>query len=354
MSASAKDNGSKEAAAQRVRESVQQYYGKQLQRTSDLNSSVCCTSAPPHQTIAEILKKIPGPVKDKYYGCGTPIPLGIDGLSVLDLGSGSGRDAYIVAALVGPIGLSMGIDMTPELLNVARSHVDAYMDTLGYLKSNLSFVEGHMEDLGQAGVADQSIDVAISNCVLNLSPQKERVLSQVHRVLRDGGELFFSDVYATRRLPESVREDPLLYGECLGGALYTEDFKRLCRKVGFGEPRELSATPVTIGNPAFKEKVGLTRFVSITFRCFKLQQTCEASVEDAGGCEEDYGQVATYLGTISGYSHVYALDRRHHFETNRPMRVGGTTAAILQHSWLSKFFRVTGDREIHFGAFKGD
>lgn len=169
--------------------------------------------------------------------------------------------------------------MTLELLNVAESHVDEYTEALRYLRSNLRFVEGHMEDLEKAGIADQSTDVVISNCVLNLSPQKQRVLSQVHRALRDGGEFFFSDVYATHSLPESVRKDPILHGECLGGALYVKDFKRLCREVGFGVPRELSATLVVIGNPAFGEKVRLTEFTSITFRCFKL----EASGEFYGG-----------------------------------------------------------------------
>lgn len=350
MRASAYDNS---AAAHRVYKSVQSYYDKQLQRTSDLQSYVCCSSTTSlHPVIAQIMKKIPSQVKDKYYSCGTPVPLGIEGLSVVDLDSSSRRDAYIISALVGSTGLSTGIGMTLELINIAESHVDEYTETLGYLHSNLRFVEGHMEDLEKAGIADQSIDVVISNCVLNLSPQKQRVLSQVHRVLRDGGEFFFSDVYAMRRLPESVRKDPILHGECLGGALYVENFKRLCRKVGFGEPRELSATPVVIGNPAFEEKVGLTEFSSITFQCFKLQASGEF-VEDAGPCEEDYGHTATYLGTIPGHSHAYALDTNHHqFETHRPKRIGGTTAAILQHSWLSKYFRVTGDRTIHFGVFK--
>lgn len=78
-------------------------------------------------------------------------------------------------------------------------------------------------------------------------------------------------------------------------------------------------------------------------------------MEDAGPCEEDYSHTATYLGTIPGHSHTYALDTDHHqFETRRPKRIGGTTAAILQHSWLSKFFRVTGNRTIYFGVFMGD
>lgn len=108
---------------------------------------------------------------------------------------------------------------------------------------------------------------------------------------------------------ETVRKDPVLHGECLGGALYTEDFKRSCHKVGFGEPRELSATPVVIGNPAFEEKVGLTEFVSITFRCFKLQQASGgALLEDSGPCEEDYGHTATYLGTRTSTRWTTATD----------------------------------------------
>merc|ERR1711862_985761 len=91
---------------------------------------------------------------------------------------------------------------------------------------NLRFVKGYIEFLNKAGIEPNSIDIVISNCVINLSPDKPRVLKEVYNVLRDGGELFFSDVYCSRRLPSHIRNHEVLLGECLGGALYIEDFKR--------------------------------------------------------------------------------------------------------------------------------
>ncbi|GLE00170.1 hypothetical protein PINS_up008897 [Pythium insidiosum] len=102
---------------------------------------------------------------------------------------------------------------------------------------------------------------------------KEQVLKEVIRVLRPGGELQFTDIFSSRRLPESVRKDDVLYSECFGGALYTEDFKRLCRQLGFGEPRELSRTPMEIKSGALADMVGLASFYSITYRCFKTPET---------------------------------------------------------------------------------
>ncbi|TMW67531.1 hypothetical protein Poli38472_011151 [Pythium oligandrum] len=330
---------------QQQRTSVQTYYGKTLQQTSDLKTSACCTLTPPDPIIGDILTKVPHEVLVKYYGCGTPIPLGIDGLDVLDLGSGSGRDAYIVSALVGPEGSSTGVDMTPEQLAVATRNVDAFLELMEYEKSNLRFVQGYIEDLDAAGIASDSMDLVISNCVINLSPDKERVMKEVYRVLRSGGEFYFSDVYATRRLPDSVRQDEVLLGECIGGALYVEDFKAICRETGFGEPRALEVTPIRIKDTHLAQKVGLADFYSITFRCFKVPNM------EVREHEEDYGHIATYLGTIPGHPLTYKVDSTHRFEARRPVRIGGNTAAILKHSWLRKFFTVQGDWSEHFGRF---
>lgn len=191
-----------------VLDSVKDYYGKVLSSTKDLKTSACTAAGRPSPPLQAVLARVPRPVTDKFYGCGAPLPLGIDGLRVLDLGSGSGRDCYAAAALVGARGSVLGVDMTDEQLAVARSHADAYCrDTLGYATTNMSFVQGYMEDLASAGVADGSIDIALSNCVLNLSPDKPRVLREIYRALAGGGEFYFSDVYADRRVPEAAQRD---------------------------------------------------------------------------------------------------------------------------------------------------
>jgi len=332
-----------DSADNAVYSNVKEYYGEVLKSTNDLKTSACCTLKAPHPTITKALKQVPKEIQDKYYGCGTPLPFGIDGLTVLDLGSGSGRDCYVAAALVGEKGSVYGLDMTPNQLQVAEAHVEAYTKTLGYAKPNLQFKQGYMEFLSKAGIEPNSIDIVISNCVINLSPNKKLVMQEVYNCLREGGELYFSDVYCSRRLPENAVKDPVLFGECIGGALYTEDFKRICRSVGFEDPRVLSVTPFEIYDEKLKDLVGEAQFYSITYRCFKLP-----SLESI--CE-DYGQVAVYLGTIPEHKHAYALDDHHVFETNKPMLVCGNTASMVEETWLKKHFRVTGDRTVHYGAF---
>ena len=111
--------------------------------------------------------------------------------------------------------------MTGAQLDVARRHVDAYTrDVLGYAAPNMRFVQGNIEDLAAAGIPDNSVDIVISNCVINLSPAKDKVLAEVHRVLAPGGEMYFSDVYCDRRLPEGLRTHPVLLGGWREGLEY--------------------------------------------------------------------------------------------------------------------------------------
>ena len=130
----------------------QEYYGKVLSTNKDLKTSACTAAGRPHPYVQKIIKNIPIEVREKFYGCGAPLPLGIEGLRVLDLGSGSGRDSYAAAALVGEKGSVTGIDMTAEQLKVARQHAERYCkEILGYSKPNLQFVEGSKRTLS-AGV----------------------------------------------------------------------------------------------------------------------------------------------------------------------------------------------------------
>eukprot|EP00899_Mesostigma_viride_P027361 jgi/Mesvir1/780/Mv17379-RA.1 len=330
--------------ADEMHASVQNYYGKVLKDTSDLKTSACCAAGAPPLLVRKALEKVPDEVIAKFYGCGSPVPYGIEGLRVLDLGSGSGRDCYVAAAFTGPKGRVTGVDMTDEQLEVARKHVGAYTKLLGYAQPNLSFVKGQIEDLRAAGIADASVDLVISNCVVNLSPDKPAVLREAYRVLADGGEFYFSDVYCDRRLPEVVRKHEVLVGECLGGALYIEDFKRICHSVGFTDPRVLESAPIEVKDPELSDLLGEAKFFSITYRLFKLPGLLETLCED-------YGQVAYYLGTIPGHKFKYALDDHHVLEKGRPMLVCGNSAAMLENSWLRPHFKVIGDRSVHYGLF---
>ncbi len=232
--------------------------------------------------------------------------------------------------------------MTPAQLAIARRHRDWHAESYGYARSNVEFREGYIEDLRGLDVANDSVDVVVSNCVVNLSPDKPRVLREIFRVLKPGGELYFSDVFADRRVPEHLREDPVLLGECLAGALYGEDFRRLLSAVGCADARAVTTQPITLDDPTIRRRIGMVTFRSLTIRAFKL------GLEDR--CE-DYGQSARYLGTIRELPHAFDLDDHHHFETGRPMLVCGNTADMLARTRYAAHFRVHGNKSTHFGLF---
>jgi arsenite methyltransferase len=324
-------------------EAVKEYYGRALRDVSDLKTNACCCTEAISPAHREILDAIDDEIKDRFYGCGSPIPPALEGCTVLDLGCGTGRDVYLTSQLVGPRGYVIGVDMTDEQLVVARRHRESQAKRFGLSKPNVDFYTGYMEDLASLGIADNSVDVVISNCVINLSPQKERVFSEIFRVLKPGGELYFSDVFAGRRVPSELQHDPLLSNECMGGAMYLEDFRRLLRGIGCPDYRTVSKSRITIDNAEVEKKAGLVDFYSVTVRAFKL-----AGLEDI--CE-DYGQVAYYLGTIPDHPWSFSLDDHHTFFTGKPMLVCGNTAAMVGETRFGKHFKVIGDRSVHYGPF---
>ncbi len=325
-----------------TRSSIQEYYGKVLKSSKDLQTSACCPidSVAPH--LAAIIQDLHPEVRERFYGCGTPIPDVLDGTTVLDLGCGTGRDVFLLSKLVGARGRVIGVDMTGEQLDVAKKHAAFHAERFGYGKTNTEFKQGYMEDLAALDIADHSVDVVVSNCVLNLSPQKERVFSEIFRVLRPGGELYFSDIFASRRLTPAQNSDPLLLGECLGGALYLEDFRRVMEKTGFFDVRAVESGVVTLQNEEIIRKAGMVTFTSKTIRAFKLP------LEDR--CE-DYGQVAYYQGSIAHHPHEFKLDDHHIFKTGAPMLVCGNTADMVGQTRLKAHFKVVGEKTNHLGLF---
>ncbi|RME27750.1 MAG: radical SAM/Cys-rich domain protein [Deltaproteobacteria bacterium] len=319
---------------------VKDYYGKQLTSSADLKTSCCTASAPPAR-IAEVIRELPDEVVTRFYGCGSPIPGVLEGSHVVDLGCGTGRDVFVLSKLVGPRGRVTGIDMTLEQLEVAQRWRPVVARQFGMKRSNVRFVLDRMENL-DSHVKPGTIDLVVSNCVINLVEDKELVLRKVYRALRNGGEMYFSDVYCDRRLPEPVRTDPVLYGECLGGALYWQDFLRIARRVGFADPRVVERKPIEL-QPAIKAKVGPASFWSVTVRLWKID-----GLEDL--CE-DYGHVATYRGGIEDCPDGYLLDQEHFFEKGRPERVCGNTALMLSSTRLAPYFDVQGSFDTHFGLF---
>ena len=328
-----------------IHESVKEYYGKELSKSEDLKTNACCTLDEPPQHIKNALSKIHDEVISKYYGCGLTIPDKLDGLKVLDLGCGSGRDVYLAAQLVGEKGSVTGIDMTAEQLDVAQKHIDYHTKEFGYKTSNVHFVKGNLDSLDQLDLEEGSFDLIISNCVINLVEDKQKVLNDVFKLLKPGGELYFSDVYSDRRIPRELAEHQVLWGECLSGALYWNDFLTFSRRAGFTDPRSMKSNPITIENDELMALVGNIKFFSVTYRLFKI----EGLEKDC----EDYGQAVAYKGGIPNVGQTFHLDDHHPFEVGKIESVCGNTYKMLNDTRYKDYFDFYGNWDTHYGIFEG-
>ncbi len=189
--------------------------------------SSCCGD----QTLVQIgykkeeLEALPEPAL-MGLGCGNPVGLAEirEGETVLDLGSGGGIDAFLAARQAGPLGHVIGVDMTPEMLALARRNAEQFG------VGNIEFRQGLIEALP---LSSNSVDVILSNCVINLAPDKAAVFREAFRVLKPGGRLVVSDVVARGALPGEIKENPELWASCVGGALQEEEYLEAICKVGF-------------------------------------------------------------------------------------------------------------------------
>ena len=324
---------------------VQEYYGKELSVSEDLKTNACCTMEIPPKYIQEALAKVHDEVHSKYYGCGLVVPKELKGMRILDLGSGSGRDCYVLSQFVGQNGEVVGVDMTQEQLDVANKYIDHHTEEFDYQYSNVKFLKGNIEKLEELNLEPNSFDLIISNCVINLATDKEKVLSDAYNLLKPGGEMYFSDVYSDRRISKDLQNDPVLWGECLSGAMYWNDFLRVSSKVGFTDPRSVKNNPITIENEEVQEKCGNISFFSVTYRLFKIE-----GLEDE--CE-DYGQAVAYKGTIENSSGSFDLDDHHHFPKGKIITVCGNSYKMLHDTRFKNHFDFYGTWDTHYGVFEG-
>jgi arsenite methyltransferase len=188
----------------------------------------CSTSC--GNDAAYVVPDHPVPEAELGLSCGNPVAFShlAPGHVVLDLGSGAGKDVFLAAQKVGEAGRAIGVDMTPEMLSLARKNAVKFLAATGL--ANVEFREGTIEALP---VDDVSVDVVISNCVINLSPDKPQVFREVFRVLRPGGKMVVSDIVLNRPLPDAVKANDDVYTSCIAGALLREEYLGAIRAAGF-------------------------------------------------------------------------------------------------------------------------
>ncbi|MBI2425370.1 MAG: arsenite methyltransferase [Candidatus Hydrogenedentes bacterium] len=249
-----------------VKKRYSQFAKDDAGRTQAAPARGCCGGG--GTSVAEAVSKTVGYTADELHaipaganlglGCGNPTAFAAisEGQTVLDLGSGGGIDCFLAAKKVGADGHVIGVDMTPEMLERARANAEKGGFT------NVEFRQGHIEALP---VEDHSVDVVISNCVINLSPDKPQVFREIARVLKPGGQIFVSDLVLLRKLPFFLRRSMALYAGCIAGAMIKEDYLQAMRNAGLGRVTVQSESRYTLealgADPNLKNIVRIIKWI---------------------------------------------------------------------------------------------
>jgi len=215
------------ASSETIRQEVRQRYGATARGETSSCDDGCCTSTSADTLGYSAEETAMAPeAANLGLGCGNPLAIASlrAGQVVLDLGSGAGFDCFLAARAVGSSGKVIGVDMTHEMLNKARNNAQ---------KNGFTNVEFRLGEIEALPVADNSIDVIISNCVINLSPEKQRVFDEAFRVLKPGGRLAVADVVATAPLPDEIKSDWAAYTGCMAGASQITDLQHMLESSGF-------------------------------------------------------------------------------------------------------------------------
>jgi SAM-dependent methyltransferase len=219
-----------------IHETVQKHYAERIKSNASCcgSSSSDCCSTESNLYPADLLATLPDGESTISYGCGDPITLASlePGQTVLDLGSGAGLDCFFAAKKVGETGKVIGVDMTPEMIERARSSAERLNI------QNVAFRQGYLEDLP---VESNTVDVIISNCVINLAPDKSKVFAEAFRVLKPGGKFAVSDIVTDGPLPETIKKSLSAWAGCVAGAMEAKDYIGMMEAVGF---TKVSITPV--------------------------------------------------------------------------------------------------------------
>lgn len=215
-----------------LKDSVRERYSTIANQGKAENAASCCGATTPSNKVYNIMMDdytdTEGYVEDADLGLGCGLPTQYAGIkkgdTVIDLGSGAGNDCFVARHETGPEGKVIGIDFTPAMINKARTNAEKF----GF--NNVEFREG---DIDEMPVNDNAADVIVSNCVLNLVPNKPKVIAEIFRVLKPGGHFSISDVVLVGDLPEALRKDAEMYAGCVAGAIQKEDYLKYIREAGF-------------------------------------------------------------------------------------------------------------------------
>lgn len=296
-------------------ETITQQVSERYARAVTTGEQMCC---PTGYNFDDLRAFVPEEVLRVSYGCGTPAGLATvrPGETVLDIGSGGGIDCFEAARRVGPSGLVIGIDMTDEMLTMARRNAPIVAKNLGYAAPNVEFRKGHAENLP---VEDGTIDLIISNCVINLAPDKARVFREMFRAIRPGGRFTISDIVADQPVPQYLIHDTQKWGDCLSGALPAWEYLGGLVQAGFLGVHQMKFTPWSV--------IDGIHFFSLTLTGYKLPETAAP----------DGVRFATLVGPFS-----HAMDELGQtYRRGAPAQISARTAQLFKTLPFERLFLLS-------------
>lgn len=292
------------------REDINDFYSK---AALSPQSSLCC----PTNYQAEDTSHIPEEVLKISYGCGSPVQKAFikKGETVVDLGSGGGIDCFIAAKVTGKTGKVIGIDMTEKMMTQAEENKKLVANNLGF--SNVEFKKGFLEEIP---VDSGSVDIVISNCVINLSTSKEKVFQEIFRILKNHGRFVISDIISDKEISEEMRSDKKLWGECIAGAITQKNLINITKMAEF--------YGISLEHDYIWKVIDGITFSSIIFRGWKFEKSSECIYK---------GQYAIYMGPFQNVSD----DDGHTYPVGEPIEVCTDTAEKLSRSPYAGNFVIT-------------
>lgn len=296
-------------------ESIVQRVSERYAKAARTGEQICC---PTGYDFTDLRRFIPEDVLKVSYGCGTPA--GLDtvrpGETVLDIGSGGGIDCFEASRRVGPTGRVIGIDMTDEMLAIARANAPLVAANLGHPRPNVEFHEGMADAMP---VEDGAIDLVISNCVINLTPNKHQVFREMYRVLKPEGRFTISDIVADARVPNYLINDAEKWGDCLSGALPASEYLGGLTQAGFCGVHQLKYSP-------YRSVDGI-QFLSLTITGYKMPETA--------------GPNGRFYATLRGPFSSVLDEFGQRYTRGVPQAIESRTAEVLRTSACSRLFLVS-------------